>query len=324
MDNVYTGPNMTTRELIEAEGSTLVIHKDDRSTDFLKDIYSGKGYKVITGGIGKRSLYQEIQRHSRIFMLGHGSPGGLFGPGYIIGDEFGPILAEKSDGLYIWCHADEYARPNKLTGLVSGMFISEVGEARMNGIEASQREVDASNKAFALAVREYLETGAAPATVREKYSSTTCEITKFNSSRLYVFSNGVSSPASVERTSTDWSFQDPRGHVFRDEWRQHASRELTGPYGHDRLPDEFDEIETNPLDIDEDPIVALEMYRDGFIELSQQDHFELQKKARAGKSPSEILELHGEDLLYLTASEIKSLKQQAQTHNDPGQVTFDY
>ena len=133
--------------LPKAEKSTLVIHMADPSTDFLKVIYAGKGYDVIDGRIEPDELMELIESHDRIFMLGHGGPSGLFGPGYIIGREFGPVLAEK-EGLYIWCHAVEYAHEHRLTGLVSGMFISEVGEASWEGIKATQEQIDASNYAF--------------------------------------------------------------------------------------------------------------------------------------------------------------------------------
>ena len=62
---------------------TLVIHPDDRSTDFLKPIYSDiTDATVLNGrGIDKKEVYELIKEHERIIMLGHGSPGGLFGVG---------------------------------------------------------------------------------------------------------------------------------------------------------------------------------------------------------------------------------------------------
>jgi len=184
------------RKLLEAEagGKTLVIHKADPSTDFLKVIYEGLGYPVIAGNVTQQQLLEAIRAHDRIFMLGHGSPGGLFAAGFLIGDEFGPVLAQKRDGVYIWCNADAYAVRNKLSGLVSGMFISEVGEAAMFGIRATQEEVNQSNYAFSRAVRKALDTGAPPSTVRECYVHATCKITKFNNERLYVFENGMPTP----------------------------------------------------------------------------------------------------------------------------------
>lgn len=186
---------MRARSVLEAEMSTLVIHMDDRSTDFLKTIYEGKGYPVITGNMSQRQAEEQIEAHARIFMLGHGGPFGLFTRGFLVDERLGSLLAQKEDGLYIWCNADAYAVNNKLTGLVSGMFISEVTEAAMFGIQASQEEVNASNAAFSKTVREVLDSGQPHSEVAKRYAHATCKITKFNNERLYVFDHGNPSPA---------------------------------------------------------------------------------------------------------------------------------
>ena len=191
----YLSLMRTARSILEAEMDTLVIHMDDRSTDFLKPIYEGKGYPVVTGPISEKEARDAIQGHARVFMLGHGGPQGLFTKGFYVDRSIGKLLAEKEDGLYIWCNADVFAMANKLTGLVSGMFISEVGEARMYDIEATQAEVDASNDNFSRILREILDTGQAHEMVKQKYCDATCKITTFNSERLYVFNHGNPSPA---------------------------------------------------------------------------------------------------------------------------------
>ncbi len=184
------------RSILEAEVSTLVFHMDDRSTDFLTPIYAGRGYPVITGAISLDEARKQIQAHERVFMLGHGGPSGLFTRGFFAGDhEVGDLLAQKKDGVYIWCNADAYAHRNKLTGLVSGMFISEVGEAAMFGIKATQAEVDASNNLFSKVVREVMDSGQGYAKIKECYTHATCAITKFNNERLYIFDHGAASPA---------------------------------------------------------------------------------------------------------------------------------
>src|SRR5258708_5750711 len=90
------------------DSDTLVIHMADRSTDFLKVIYEGKGYEVIDHKISPVGLRELIEAYPRIFMLGHGGAGGLFGPGFVLGSDFGEALSRKK-GLFIWCHAVEYA-----------------------------------------------------------------------------------------------------------------------------------------------------------------------------------------------------------------------
>ena len=139
--------------------TTLIIHPDDRSTDFLRDIYSHVwDATVITKNISRERLHELIRSHDQIVMLGHGSPSGLFNVssiggrgGYTVGASEVPLLKDKQC-IFIWCHADQYVRKHGLRGLSSGMFISEVGEARYCGVSGNQNEVDHSNEVFACAL----------------------------------------------------------------------------------------------------------------------------------------------------------------------------
>ena len=115
--------------------TTLIIHPDDRSTTFLKDIYQHlEDATVVTKNISQLTLHELIRSHDQIVMLGHGSPYGLFNVarigdgGFTIGTSEAPLLKDKQC-IFIWCHADQYVRKHGLKGLSSGMFISEVGEA---------------------------------------------------------------------------------------------------------------------------------------------------------------------------------------------------
>jgi hypothetical protein len=56
---------------------TLVIHPKDRTTDFLKPIYHGRDWTVITGGCTKEDVNKAIGEHDHIIMMGHGTPQGL-------------------------------------------------------------------------------------------------------------------------------------------------------------------------------------------------------------------------------------------------------
>lgn len=135
---------------------TLIIHPEDRTTDFLKPIYANIHDKtVITGGVPKRELDQLIKRYERIIMCGHGSPFGLFSMdrypdsfGYIIDDISSMYLRSKKT-ICVWCHADEYVWRKGLRGLFTGMFISELGEAQQCGLLGiTQDQVDESNQRF--------------------------------------------------------------------------------------------------------------------------------------------------------------------------------
>ena len=136
--------------------TTLIIHPDDRSTDFLRPIYQDLKHKtVITGPITRSGLHALIKVHDRIIGLGHGSPSGLFsmssgGIGsYILGASEVEVLRGK-ELVSIWCHANQFMERHKLNGLYSGMFISEVSEARYYGLnEVTQADVNESNNAFA-------------------------------------------------------------------------------------------------------------------------------------------------------------------------------
>lgn len=179
-------------------GGTLVLHLSDRSTDFLTTIYAGQGYTIVNHRIGRENLRKVIDAHDRIFMLGHGCSQGLFGPGYLIDGTFAPLLRDKPGNLYIWCHADDYVKYHGLSGLSSGMFISEVGEAAMYGIRATQAQVDKSNNAFSEAVRAYLDGNEPPQSVAQRYCDAACKITKYNREKLQLFSNGNPTPLAQQ------------------------------------------------------------------------------------------------------------------------------
>ena len=134
---------------------TLIIHPDDRSTDFLRPIYSGlEGATVLTKGVSRRRLEKEIRSHDQILMMGHGTPYGLMnvsriGEGlYAVGEKQVPLLRDKHC-IFIWCNADQFVGRHRLKGLYTGMFISEVKEANYCGVPADQETVDASNSRFA-------------------------------------------------------------------------------------------------------------------------------------------------------------------------------
>jgi hypothetical protein len=179
----------------------------------------------------------------------------------LIGDKFGPELSKK-DGLYIWCHADAYARRHKLTGLVSGMFISEVSEAAMNGIRATQEEVDASNNNFSKVVRGCLDIGSPLAQVRQCYTHAECKITRFNQERLYVFEHGVPTPALHPSSASHWmerpqfNLQDPVTGSTREAVKAQAIANATAwVKKNDRPPVSMAEIELIRVKADALPIV---------------------------------------------------------------------
>ena len=137
----------------------LVIHPTDASTDFLKPIYANiSEATIIHAGVSKAQIKQLINEHDRIIMMGHGSPSGLFScakfgdndySGFIIDHTMVPLLRDK-ECIAIWCNADKFMNQYELNGFYSGMFISEVGEAKYCGLPDTILEtVTVSNNYFA-------------------------------------------------------------------------------------------------------------------------------------------------------------------------------
>jgi hypothetical protein len=134
---------------------TLVIHPQDRSTDFLKPIYANiKRKTVLSKNISRDKLLAMVRLHDTIIMLGHGSSSGLFnvsgiGKGMLA---VGESLVEELRGkqlIAIWCNADKFIEHHSLPALYSGMFISEVSEARYCNVQGDQVMVNESNNTFA-------------------------------------------------------------------------------------------------------------------------------------------------------------------------------
>lgn len=178
----------------------LVIHPDDRSTDFLVPIYENiPNKKVIRGGYTFEEVYKMIEEHDRIIILGHGSPFGLFSMGqfrvyngYIINKFMVDVLANKPQNVYIWCNADMFMNQHPtLKGFYSGMFISEVGEADFMGVfGTNQQVIDESNNGFSEILGRHINepVDSIHLNVKEEYSqiAETNPVAVYNERRLYL------------------------------------------------------------------------------------------------------------------------------------------
>jgi hypothetical protein len=177
----------------------LVIHPDDRSTDFLKPIYSGlENVTLITGGPEwtQTAIVEAIEIHDQVIMMGHGYPGGLFGMGFkrptVINHDCIPALRKKDNSIFIWCNADQFVRRYELKGFFTGMFISEVGEALYCGLgKTEQNIVDESNNVFAKQLGKVLQNTQDPKEIHNQIYSEygilaeTNNVADYNHSRLY-------------------------------------------------------------------------------------------------------------------------------------------
>lgn len=163
---------------------TLVIHPDDRSTDFLKQIYADRDFTVFNGhkeDISKSDFHDLVRDHDRIIMMGHGYPGGLFMSH--INSEIVYLLRQK-DCVCIWCNADQFVNRYGLKGFYTGMFISEVGEANWFHIQTDQDAIDHSNELFTDLVTEHIDNHDIHTEVKEGYFGN-CPVIQFNNERLY-------------------------------------------------------------------------------------------------------------------------------------------
>jgi len=181
------------------EATTLVIHPEDASTDFLKPIYTPlKKKSVLTGNCAEESIKDEIKSSERVMMMGHGTPSGLLHVGkfvsptaYVIDKRYQPLLKEKENSVYIWCNADQFIESNDLRGFYTGMFISEVHEAKYCGLgSVSQKMIDESNNLFSSLVSEVIEEDVYKihAYVSANYIkiTSTNPVARYNYERLYV------------------------------------------------------------------------------------------------------------------------------------------
>lgn len=134
---------------------TLLIHPKDKTTDFLIESYQGLDYTILTTNYSNSGFKVLINEHDRIIMMGHGHEFGLLGHDKLmITSQHVYLLRNKPGSIYIWCNADKFVRKYALKGFATGMIISEPDEANLYCIQATDKEIQESNKLFALAVKE--------------------------------------------------------------------------------------------------------------------------------------------------------------------------
>jgi hypothetical protein len=166
---------------------TLVIHPDDRTTDFLKTIYEGKGYTVITDRrLDIKDIIKKIKKHNRIMMMGHGCPYGLLMYTEIFMNPHFIKLLKTKECVCIWCNSDKYVEREGLHGFYTGMFISEVGEAWYYGIKIDQEGINYSNNLFVQLMKDIIESPNILTEIKSSYVGDS-EVIKFNNDRLYYY-----------------------------------------------------------------------------------------------------------------------------------------
>ncbi len=136
---------------------TLVIHPKDSTTDFLSEIYSDKDWSLINTNPSKKYLKEQIKKHDRIVMLGHGLEQGLLGFNrLVINSDWVYLLREKLC-VCIWCNADKFVKKYRLRGFYTGMIISNSIEAILHRVSSNRDSINESNKDFALAIKNSID-----------------------------------------------------------------------------------------------------------------------------------------------------------------------
>ena len=168
---------------------TLVIHPKDYTTEFLSEIYNGKGWTVISDNVSHSKLKKTIKDHDRIIMLGHGTENGLIGHGrFIIDSTLVYLLRDKPESIYIWCNADVFVKKYDLKGFYTGMIISEIEEALLYCVNfKSSSEIEGSNILFAKTVKDAVDMspGDMCTHVKSNYVSEDSAVVWFNNENIY-------------------------------------------------------------------------------------------------------------------------------------------
>lgn len=151
---------------MDLTGNILIIHPEDKSTSFLKNIYKtlGGNIKLITNpGVPNREIKSSIKEADIVILLGHGTEYGLLSDSQgkrfsrlIVGSERVEELRKKKLVFGIWCNANIFFEKYGIKGFSTGMFISELSEAIDYSIKTTQEEIDRSNEKFALGVSELI------------------------------------------------------------------------------------------------------------------------------------------------------------------------
>lgn len=125
----------------------IVIHIDSQQdTSFLKKTYEGIDNLILLYNPTKEEVNKTLQDNpdEDVMMLGHGSSSGLFSYDWNDGDVIGAANAHLLKGrncIGIWCWAKKFAKNYGLKGYFTNMFISNEGEARTFGFNATEEEV---------------------------------------------------------------------------------------------------------------------------------------------------------------------------------------
>ena len=127
----------------------LVIHPNDPSTQFLCRLYEDlPNVTKLTEKSSNSEITEALQHgnYDLYMFLGHGGEDGLYAPNgsqqfgrHIINSNHVQFMRGKTC-FGIWCNANIFAVKYSLTGIFTGMVISEIIEAYMRNIPVKDQE----------------------------------------------------------------------------------------------------------------------------------------------------------------------------------------
>lgn len=173
---------------------TLIIHPEDKSTDFLSVIYQNMTDCIIVNYcISNIKLRKLIKDNDRIIMLGHGGEDGLYdfkNNRMIINSSYVQLLREKIC-ICIWCNANYFVEKYKLNSpLYSGMIVSDLNEALLFCVSSIDfndtiKNIDHSNEMFAKAIQLGLNDNNL-SIITKHYNSDSNPVIIFNKENIFI------------------------------------------------------------------------------------------------------------------------------------------
>ncbi len=173
-----------------------VIHANDPTTKFLSTLYNTRD--DISMLLNESSTNSDVQKaicqDNSVMMLGHGNQYGLFSrpnkkgkyDRFMITDRHVQFLRDKTC-IGIWCFANLFAEKYGLTGLFSGMIVSEIDEATELHISTTKEEIDNEMDKFVYRMRyciEHYGLEEVPMRMKDLDNRHSC-LTTFNYSNLF-------------------------------------------------------------------------------------------------------------------------------------------
>lgn len=148
--------------------TVIFSNMGDTDTAVLRYIWMGMPkvnvVEITSDTVNSKQLVDEAieQEHDTLIMCGHGTPGGLLNPGF----NGGAYLIDQSNYrkikcnrvIAVWCHAKDFAETYGVKGFWSSMFISNSGEASMNGIKSvSGKSITEQEILFCIRLNELIK-----------------------------------------------------------------------------------------------------------------------------------------------------------------------